>query len=188
VKQSPRRNVPDETSSPASIAPRNRARGERPLLPARDKHIAVLQMGFALAALALFSTTPAVWEAIAVWQNPAAPPLPPWVLGIFALGVVQLAYAVYLAQLPDWSALWATTLAMLGLAALYALLLGTTLMAREENILAEMLGFAEKLPGNRAAMWCFVMLCFTGVATYFLGFTAARWYRAYRVLRDIHEA
>jgi hypothetical protein len=139
-----------------------------------------------LAALALFSVAPAVWEWFAIWRNPDVPPTPPWVFALLIAGVLQIAYAVYLAQTPDWSALWTTTVAMLLSAAAWATLLGTTLLGRDESSLVVLFRYADKLEGNRAAMWCFIMLCFTSVITYFLGLTATRWYRSYRVLRDVH--
>jgi hypothetical protein len=160
----------------------------QPLVPDRDKQAAVFQLGLVVGTLALFSMSPALWEWFAVWQNPDAPPVPPWVFALLLGGVIQLAYAVYLAQVPDWSALWTTTAALLCASAGYALMLGTTLVGREEGALVVLFRYADKIPGNRAAMWCFVMLCFTSVVTYFLGLTAARWHRSYRLLRRVYEA
>ena len=121
-----------------------------------------------------------------LWQDPEVPPVPPWVFAILFTAVLQLGYAVYLAYVPDWSALAATTIAMLASAAAWATLLGTTLVGKDESSLVMLFHFADKLEGNRAAMWCFVMLCFTSVAAYFLGLTAARWYHSYQLLKGLH--
>lgn len=139
-----------------------------------------------MAALAIFGVSPAVWEWFVLWQHSDSPPIPPWVYALLVTAVLQLAYAVYLAQLPDWSALWTTTVATLLSAAAWATLLGTTLLGKQESMLVLLFRYADKLEGNRAAMWCFVMLCFTSVFAYFLGFTAIRWHRSYRVLRTVH--
>ena len=71
-------------------------------------------------------------------------------------------------------------------AAAWAALLGTTLLGRDESALVTLFRYADKLEGNRAAMWCFIMLCFTSVLAYFLGHTAVRWQRSYRLLREVH--
>ena len=79
-----------------------------------------------------------------------------------------------------------TTIATLAAAAAWAALLGTTLLGRDESALVLLFRYADKLEGNRAAMWCFIMLCFTSVLAYFLGLTAVRWQRAYHLLRKVH--
>jgi hypothetical protein len=140
-----------------------------------------------LALLAVFGVSPAAWEWFEVWRNPEQPPVPPWVFAVLITGVVQLGYAVYLAQVPDWSALWTTTIATLAAAAGWAVLLGTTLLGRDESALVMLFRYADKLEGNRAAMWCFIMLCLTSVLAYFLGHTAVRWQRSYRLLRKLRE-
>jgi hypothetical protein len=156
-------------------------------MPPADHVTAAFYLAVALAVLAVFGVSPAVWEWFALWQKPEAPATPPWVYALLMVAVLQLAYAVYLAQAPDWSALWTTTIATLAAAAAWATLLGTTLMGRQESMLVTLFRYSDKLAGNRAAMWCFVMLCFTSVLAYFFGLTAVRWQRAYRLLRKIHQ-
>jgi hypothetical protein len=153
--------------------------------PPRDQSAAAFYLSLVLAALAIFGVSPAVWEWYELWRNPDEPEVPPWVFALLITGVLQLAYAVYLAQVPDWSALWATTIATLAAAAAWAALLGTTLLGRDESALVLLFRYADKLEGNRAAMWCFIMLCFTSVLAYFLGLTAVRWQRAYHLLRRV---
>jgi hypothetical protein len=162
----------------------SRAKGWRP--PA-NQAAAAFYLSFMLAALAIFGVSPAVWEWFELWRNPDQPPVPPWVFALLITGVLQLAYSVYLAQIPDWSALWATTIATLAAAAAWAALLGTTLLGRDESALVMLFRYADKLAGNRAAMWCFIMLCLSSVLAYFLGHTAVRWQRSYRLLRRVRE-
>jgi hypothetical protein len=180
-----------EAPPPATVDSRFDSSGAKrsppPWTPDPGKQRAALHWGVVLGVLALFGAVPAVWEWFAMWQNIESAATPPWVYAILLASLVQLAYAVYLSQAPDWSALWATTGAMVVASAGYALMLGTTLMGRSESTLVVVFGYADKLPGNRAAMWCFVMLCLTSVVTYFLGLTAVRWQRAYRVMRSVRE-
>lgn len=154
--------------------------------PPRNQRATAVGLSLVLAALALFGVAPAVWEWFALWQNPDEPPVPPWVFALLITAVLQMAYAVYLWQVPDWSAMWATTIATLAAAAAWAALLGTTLLGQQESALVELFRYADKLDGNRAAMWCFIMLCFTSVLAYFLGLTAVRWQRAFELLRKVH--
>jgi hypothetical protein len=62
-------------------------------------------------------------------------------------------------------------------------LLGMTVLGRNEIELAALLGFSDKLAGNRAAMWCCVMLCLSCVLCYFLGLSALRTHRSVETLR-----
>jgi len=154
-------------------------------LPPVHQATTAFYLALVLAALALFGISPAVWEWFELWRNPEQPQVPPWVFALLITGVLQLAYAVYLAQAPDWSAMWATTISTLAAAAAWAALLGTTLLGRDESVLVTLFRYADKLEGNRAAMWCFIMLCFTSVLAYFLGHTAVRWQRSYNLLRQV---
>jgi hypothetical protein len=156
-------------------------------IPPRDQAATALTLSLVLGMLAVFGVTPAVWEWFTLWQNADAPPTPPWVFALLITCVLQIGYAIYLAQAPDWSALWTTTVATLAAAAAWAALLAATLLGKQENSLVVLFRYADKLEGNRAAMWCFIMLCFTSVVAYFLGHTAVRWQRAYRLLRKVRE-
>jgi hypothetical protein len=102
-------------------------------------------------------------------------------------GCILMSYGVYLAQLPDWSALWITTGALLLTATFYAALLASTMLGNSENALVMMLRYGDKLQGNRAAMWCFVMLCLSSVTAYFLGYQGVRWYNAHRLLQKFQQ-
>jgi hypothetical protein len=156
-------------------------------IPAPHQQATAFYLAVVLAALAVFGVAPAVWEWFALWQKPEETAIPPWVFALMIVGIVQVGYAIYLAQVPDWSALWTTTIATLGAAAAWATLLGTTLLGKQESMLVVLFRYADKLEGNRAAMWCFVMLCLTSVLAYFLGLSAARWHRSYRVLRELRS-
>lgn len=170
-------------ATPAPAVPSQAA--PKAWIPAPDQQVTAYYLGIFMAALAIFGVAPAVWEWFALWQSVEEKPIPPWVFALLIAGVLQLAYAVYLAQVPDWSALWATTVAALVAAAAWATLLGTTLLGKQESMLVVLFGYADKLERNRATGWCFIMLCLTSVLAYFLGLSAARWHRSYRLLRDL---
>lgn len=190
--EAPPLNVPD-SAAPVGAAPMveppplaAKSAAAKAWTPPRNQHATAIGLSLVLAALALFGVAPAVWEWFALWQNPDEPPVPPWVFALLITAVLQLGYAIYLWQVPDWSAMWATTIATLAAAAAWAALLGTTLLGKQESALVELFRYADKLEGNRAAMWCFIMLCFTSVLAYFLGLTAVRWQRAFELLRKMH--
>lgn len=158
-----------------------------PWSPDENRRYAAIMFACAVVALGVFNCVPAVWEWFAIWQGAKPTITPPWVYATLSLSVLLIGYGVYLAQLPDWAALWMTTFAVLGSAATYATLLGTTLLGGDESFLVVLLRFSDKLPGNRASMWCFVMLAFSSVVAYFLGQAAARWHHGYRLLAEVHQ-
>jgi hypothetical protein len=144
-------------------------------------------LGLLVMAVALFSVVPAVWEWLAIWQQAASSAIPPWVYVSLLAGAVLFAYGIYVAQLPDWSSLWVATAALLLTAACYAALLASTWLGTDESSLVTLLRYGDKLAGQRAVMWCFVMLSLSSVAAYFLGHSAVQWYNAYRLIKQMRQ-
>ena len=132
-----------------------------------------------IASVALFSALPLL---ISVWESQgeeATVYLERWALGILLVGLLQLAYIVYLIQVPDWSSVWVVSLVTLLIAAVYAGLMGVRLLASSGN---QVMKFLE-LDGNRftsgqEAGWCLIMLLLTGALSYAAGRFATRWHRA----------
>ena len=156
-------------------------------VPDAAKRATAWHLGLLIMAVALFSVSPAAWEWMAIWQHPTQIPVPPWVYMSLLTGTVLFAYGVFVAQLPDWSALGLATGALLCTATFYATLLATTLLGTDETSLVVLLKYGDKLAGNRAGMWCFVMLCISCSTAYFLGHSALRWYNAYWLLRQYQQ-
>src|SRR5262245_33031685 len=74
-------------------------------------------------AAALLSVVPAVWDVSDYFRRPDgldSRGVARWALAALLLAVVQVAYAIYLFQLPDWTTVWVVTLLLLAIAGLYA--------------------------------------------------------------------
>ena len=146
-----------------------------PLVPAAGQQVAAWILSLALAAAALFGAAPAIWDLIQYAQAAEPTIVPRWALALIAIGIVQIAYAVYLAQLPDWTSGWIVTLVSLALAALYAGMLGITLIAGAESSLVRGLDLGEVVPTGRAAMWCLCMTTILSTLAFFAGRSSFRW-------------
>jgi hypothetical protein len=149
--------------------------------------LAAYQLAAALVAAAVLSVGPAVWDVVeyARSQELDAPPVARWALVLFLLGSVQLAYAVYLFQLPDWASVWVVTVFLLVQAAGYAGVLGIVLTSDATGLLVgeQGLQLADKLAGGRAALWCTCMVSVATILAFFAGRLSLHWQRAERVLR-----
>ena len=93
-----------------------------------------------------------------------------WACAVLLVGMLELSYAVYLLQLPDWSSLRVVSFVTLGIAAVYAAVAGIRLLAASGNRVME---FWE-LDGNvfsssQEALWCFLMVLLTGSLSYLAG-------------------
>ena len=137
---------------------------------------------FGLAAAGVLGVCPAVYEIVDHLRHAdTSPGVARWAYLLILLGVVQLAYAAYVGQLPDWSAIWMATLFTLLLAAMYATLLGFLLLTAEPVQTTDLLQLEEALR-PKAVSWCFVMLSVNCLLTYLGGRSAAGWYRSHAVL------
>jgi len=147
--------------------------------------LAVYQLAAALVCAALFSVIPAVWDVVEYLRFAESPLVARWALGLFFLGVVQLAYAVYLFQLPDWTTVWVVTLFSLALAAVYAAALGLVLLSPADGFVVGNHGLqlADKLAGGKAALWCLCMVSLSIIVAFFAGRHSTRWYKAEMMLR-----
>jgi hypothetical protein len=147
--------------------------------------LAAYQLAGALAAAALFGVVPAVWDVVEFLRTADSLFVARWALLVFFLGVVQLAYAVYLFQLPDWTSVWVVTLFSLALAAVYAAVLGLVLLSPPDGFLVGNSGLqlADKLAGGKAALWCLCMISLSTILAFFAGRLGASWHRAEMMLR-----
>lgn len=146
-----------------------------PLVPSTGQQLGAYILSLSLAAAALFGAAPAILDFVQYAQAAENAFVPRWALALVAIGIVQAAYAVYLAQLPDWMSGWIVTLVSLALAALYAGMLGITLLASEQSFLIRGLDLAEVAPTGRAAMWCLCMTSILATLAFFAGRTSLRW-------------
>jgi hypothetical protein len=155
-----------------------------PLAPERENRLAVYQLVAALVAAALFSVAPAVWDVIEYVQIPESQFVARWALVLLLLGGVQVAYALYLVQLPDWTTVWVVTIYSLVLAAIYAAVLGLVLISREQGLVVNALQLADKLEGGKAILWCLCMVSLSTILAFFAGRLSARWHKTEMLLRS----
>jgi len=141
----------------------------------RGKLAAVRWLSTGLALLALVSMVPAGFEFAEPGRQEVTFEPARWALLLVLLGSVQLAYAVYVGQLPDWSTVWVVSVVALAQATLYAGLLGLALVSRGENALVALLELTDQVADGRAAGWCFIMLCLSGLVSYWAGRLSIRW-------------
>jgi hypothetical protein len=146
-----------------------------PLVLQASQQFHAYVLSLSLIAAALFGAAPAIWDFVQYLQAAEGAFVPRWALALLAIGVIQGAYAVYLAQLPDWTSGWIVTLVSLALAALYAGMLGITLLAAEESFLIRGLDLSESVPTGRAAMWCLCMTTILATLAFFAGRSSFRW-------------
>jgi hypothetical protein len=145
--------------------------------PDLGKRELVIAVGIAVLLTAMLGCVPAIWELKEHFQAVASPGVARWTYGVFFLALLQLAYALYLMQLPDWSSLWVVTSMLLLVAAGYALILGALLARNPEGTFVRMLDLSDDLVGGRAATWCLVMLTVTGLLAVGTGRLATTWRR-----------
>lgn len=141
------------------------------------------QLAAALVAAAIFSMAPAAWDVFEYWQFPEGQFVARWALVLFLLGLVQVAYAAYLVQLPDWTSVWVVTIYSLVLAAIYAGVLGLVLLSREEGLVVTALQLSDKLAGGKAVLWCLSMVSLSTILAFFAGRLSARWHKMEATLR-----
>lgn len=186
------RPADDSEAEEDEVAPPPVAIASPPPLPAtvaaplgtdRGNTWAAYQLAAALIVAALFSVAPAVWDVIEYAQFPESQFVARWALVLFLLGVVQLAYAAFLVQLPDWTSVWVVTIYSLLLAAIYAAVLGLVLLSDETGIVVAALQLSDKLAGGKAVLWCLSMVSISTILAFFAGRLSARWHRMEGTLR-----
>ncbi len=139
----------------------------------------VLYQGIGIALLAVIGVLPAIWEIGAHLLADQSPGLAPWAFVVLCLGLVQLGYALYLVQLPDWSSVWVTAHACLLTAAVYAVGFGTGLSAGGESSVIVSLGLADRHHTGQLTGWCLIMLSVLLLVAYLLGRYSLRWQRRF---------
>ncbi len=149
------------------------------------KLASVVYLAVAVGVVALLGMLPAALEIADHFRFiDDSPGIARWAWLLILLGTIQLAYAVYLVQLPDWSSVWVVALMWLVVATLYAMLLGIVLLSSADNGVLQWLDL-DQVTRAKSARWCFMMLSLNSLLTYMAGRTSVRWHRAYRQLTSI---
>ncbi len=96
---------------------------------------------------------------------------PPWALAAVFLAVLQLVFAAWAINAPDWASARVQTVVCAVLATVYAMLMTFTLIVPANDPL--LLGLGEVR--HAAPGWCGLMFVLMGTATWFCGWTSAKW-------------
>ena len=141
-----------------------------------DQHM-VQAIGWSLALLALLNAVP-VAIALLRAEEPGATQLERWAVGILLLGILQLCYAIYLLQVPDWSSARVVSFVTLAVATVYALMAGMRMLAGTGNRVMESLELDGNLFSSRQeSLWCLAMVLLTGTLSYLAGRVSIQWSR-----------
>ncbi|MAV34997.1 MAG: hypothetical protein CMJ59_06020 [Planctomycetaceae bacterium] len=141
------------------------------------KRLAVGWLAVVFGITAVVGSAPAVWHLAGQIQNAGGPQLENWNTILLLLSAIQLAYAIYLFHLPDWSSVRVVSIVAMLSAAPYAGLLGIGLRARPQNPIVQWLGLSPQLIGGQALGWSLLMICLTGTTALIAGRLASHWYR-----------
>ena len=148
---------------------------------------AVSYQAAGIALLALIEILPAAWEIGEHLLVDPSPGVAPWAYLVLWLAVVQIGYALYLIQLPDFSSVWVAAYACLLIAAVYAVGFGVGLSAGGESAVIVALGLADRHHTGQLTGWCLIMLSVSLLVSYLLGRYSLRWHRRFLRLHPPSE-
>ncbi len=154
----------------------------RKLWPAADRHLASdvtipgkaeRRISLRLAAVAVVAAVVSV-APVFVSGHTNLLAAPPWALAAVFLAVLQLVFAAWVINAPDWASARVQMVLCAVLATLYAMLMTLTLITPPNYPL--LLGLGEVR--HAAPGWCGLMFVVMGAATWFCGWTSAKWRRS----------
>lgn len=103
------------------------------------------------------------------------PPVAGWVWLVLLLTLIEIAYALWLASLPDWSTLWVGMALGAAVAVLYALVLVAAMATPESRSLPIGLDDVRSSLGG----WAVLLLVSHSALAYVAGWISSRWRRDY---------
>jgi hypothetical protein len=164
---------PPEPSVRVEVVP---AAAQRPRRRSRQDTARLLAL--ALLAPALVSGVPIALAAAGANAESGGWQLERWAVAVLGVGLLQVVYAIYLAQVPDWSSVWVVFLATLGTAAAYAAVMGLRLLASPGNpVLIALELEATRFSAGQQAGWCLIMMLLNVAVSYAAGRLGAAWRR-----------
>jgi len=98
---------------------------------------------------------------------------PPWALAAAFLAVIQLVLAAWMVNVPDWASARVQMVVCAVVATIYGMLMTKTMIAPANAPLILGMGAVRRT----ARAWCGLMFVVMGAATWFCGWTSARWRR-----------
>lgn len=177
----PLRIPPHAAPSVGAADPRE---SSEPALPAAEPawrlRWGAYKIGLWLAAAAVISLIPVLVEVTQRVHEHGALGMARWAQVLTLASGLQLVYAAYLCQLPDWSTLRVVSAVTLALAAGYAAALGALILARPHSQLVLFLELADAGPRAGASAWCLGMLVVFTLLAYASGRTSFRWQQGFQ--------
>jgi hypothetical protein len=128
----------------------------------------------------LFNMAPAFYEGFQAFRLDPPRPLARWAYAALVLGLVQIVYAFYLIQLPDWGSVWVVAIFSLVTTTMYAALVSAVILGTQDSNLLESLHLSY-VSRKRAILWCTIMLSLSALLTYFCGRVGIRWHKAFSI-------
>jgi hypothetical protein len=141
----------------------------------------VYQLGMAVAALGLAGMYPSIAEVIRHVTDFDSTGVEAWAYFVFLLTGIQLVYALYLVQLPDWSTLWVVMILCACVTVFYAMAMGVSMMAGKDNALIAALGLTAPQENGYLSLWCLMMMMLTSLLTYALVRASVKWQKSFEL-------
>lgn len=149
-----------------------------------DRKVLLKFFAACLGIVALVNLGPAVYHWIEWSQIIDSPALPRWIYLQAFVAVIHVVYAIYLLQIPDWSALKAVSVAMLVVAFVFGLVSTGLVAGGGQGAVAGFLELPHVLV-YQASIWCVAMLLLSTLMCYMGGREALNWQRTEQLLREI---
>ncbi len=155
-----------------------------------DKRVTVYGLALLMAVVAVITCIPSVWALVYNFQNELYQPR--WIYLLLLLGSVQLAYAIFLAQVHDWSTAQVAMVFTALLTTFFAMGLGIATTSEADNEMLSYLGILfsgdrelDRLADGSMLSWCLIMTALNGLLTYFNSRVAFRWHKTYLIATTI---
>jgi hypothetical protein len=141
------------------------------------KRMTVYYLAAGLAGVAVVSVFPAVREVLLHFASENSPGIDLWAPIVILIAMIQLAYVVYVVQLPDWGSTRVLMVLSVIVAMFYAMVLGMSVMAQDDNPFVLCLGLTNEYALSQIKAWCFLMLALMCTLAYFWARTTFLWHR-----------
>lgn len=141
---------------------------------------------FCLCIVALINAFPAMYQWIAWLGHPEIQPLPRWTYLQIFLGAIYFVYAIFLAQIPDWSAMRSVSAFLLVSAFLFGTISTSLLLGGGSGVVSEFFGIPFSM-NRRACIWCVAMLCLATLMSYWAGKESWHWQKADALLKEFNN-
>lgn len=165
----------------ASVAPEPKEESLPGVEHDPGKKWTVYQLGMAVAALGLAGMYPSIAEVIRHVTDFDSTGVEAWAYFVFLLTAIQLVYALYLVQLPDWSTLWVVMILCACVTVFYAMVMGISMMAGKDNALLAALGLTASHQTGYLSLWCLMMMMLTSLLTYALVRASVKWQKSFEL-------